>query len=57
MVRISSHGDSRLMQAMLIQTDIGLSNPNFESINNINIAGFYSNVLPVRNVSVKSVNS
>ena len=56
MVGISSHGDSRLMQAMLIQTDIGLSNPNFESINNINIAGFYSNVRPVGNSSVKGVN-
>ena len=53
----SSHGNSRLMQAMRIQTDIGLSNPNFDLINNINIAGFHSNVLPVGNASVKSVNS
>ena len=45
------------MQAMRIQTDIGLSNPNFDLINNINIAGFHSNVLPVGNASVKSVNS
>ena len=45
MVGISSHGDPRFMQAMRIQIDIGLSNPNVESINNINIAGFHSNVL------------
>ena len=56
MVGISCHGNSRFMQAMRNQIDIGLTNPNFESINNINIAGFHSNVLPVGNASVKSVN-
>lgn len=46
-VGISSDGDSRLMKAMRIKTNIGIKSPNFQAIgDNLNIPEFHTKILP-----------